>query len=62
MWEAGLVVASAGNISARVFGHSAIAITPTSVSYDVMTADQVVVVSLDSGLPIESKVRPSAEL
>jgi L-ribulose-5-phosphate 4-epimerase len=62
MWEAGLVVASAGNVSARVSGHSAIAITPTSVSYDVMTADQVVVVSLDSGLPIESKVRPSAEL
>jgi L-fuculose-phosphate aldolase len=27
-----------------------------------MTADQVVVVSLDSGLPIESKARPSAEL
>ncbi|MGZ5430268.1 MAG: class II aldolase/adducin family protein, partial [Thermoanaerobaculia bacterium] len=44
MWEAGLVVASAGNVSARVSGHSAIAITPTSVSYDVMTADQVVVV------------------
>ena len=62
MWEAGLVVASAGNVSARVSGQNAIAITPTSVSYDVMTADQVVVVSLDSGLPIESKVRPSAEL
>jgi L-ribulose-5-phosphate 4-epimerase len=62
MWESGLVVASAGNVSARVSGHSAIAITPTSVSYDVMTADQVVVVSLDSGLPIESKFRPSAEL
>lgn len=62
MWEAGLVVASAGNVSARVSGLDAIAITPTSVSYDVMTADQVVVVSLDSGLPIESKSRPSAEL
>ncbi|MFI5119684.1 MAG: class II aldolase/adducin family protein [Thermoanaerobaculia bacterium] len=62
MWEAGLVVASAGNVSARVAGHDAIAITPTSVCYDVMTADQVVVVSLESGLPIESKDRPSAEL
>ncbi len=62
MWEAGLVVASAGNVSARVSGHSAIAITPTSVSYDVMTADQVVVVGLDSGHPIESKARPSGEL
>lgn len=62
MWEAGLVVASAGNVSARVPGHNAIAITPTSISYDVMTADEVVIVSLDSGLPIESKVRPSGEL
>lgn len=62
MWEAGLVVASAGNVSARVSGHDAIAITPTCVSYDVMTADQVVVVSLDTGLPIESRARPSGEL
>jgi ribulose-5-phosphate 4-epimerase/fuculose-1-phosphate aldolase len=62
MWEAGLVVASAGNVSTRISGRNAIAITPTSVSYDVMTADQIVVVSLDSGLPIESKGRPSTEL
>ena len=62
MWEAGLVVASAGNVSARVSGHNAIAITPTSISYDVMTADQVVLVSLDSGLPMDSKLRPSGEL
>jgi L-fuculose-phosphate aldolase len=62
MCEAGLVVASAGNVSARVSGGGAIAITPTSVCYDVMTADQVVVVGLDSGLPVESTGRPSAEL
>jgi len=62
MWEAGLVVASAGNVSARVPGHDAIAVTPTSIFYDVMTADQVVIVSLDSGLPIESTARPSGEL
>ena len=62
MWEAGLVVASAGNVSARVSGLDAIAITPTCITYDVMTADQIVVVSLDSGLPIESNFRPSGEL
>lgn len=62
MWEAGLVVASAGNVSARVPGHDAIAVTPTSVPYDAMTADQIVIVGLDSGLPIESTCRPSAEL
>jgi L-fuculose-phosphate aldolase len=62
MWEAGLVVASAGNVSARVSGQDAIAITPTSIPYDVMTADQVVVVGLDSGLPVDSTFRPSTEL
>lgn len=62
MWEAGLVVASEGNVSARVSGHDAIAVTPTSVPYDVMTADQVAIVNLDSGLPVESTFRPSAEL
>lgn len=62
MWEAGLVVASAGNVSARVEGHDAIAVTPTCITYDVMTADQVVIVSLDSGRPIESTARPSGEL
>lgn len=62
MWEAGLVVASAGNVSARVAGEDAIAITPTSVCYDVMTEDQVVVVGLGSGLPVEATLRPSGEL
>ena len=62
MWQAGLCVGSAGNVSARVPGRDAIAVTPTSVPYEVMTADQVVIVSLDSGLPIESTARPSGEL
>jgi L-fuculose-phosphate aldolase len=62
MWEAGLVVASAGNVSARISGQDAIAITPTSICYDVMTPDQIVVVSLGSGLPIAANLRPSGEL
>lgn len=56
------MVASAGNVSARIAGEDAIAITPTSVCYDVMTEDQVVVVSLGSGLPVEATLRPSGEL
>ena len=62
MWESGLVVASAGNVSARIPGHASIAITPTSISYDVMTADQIVVVDLASGLAVDSAARPSGEL
>lgn len=62
MCAAGLVVASEGNVSARVSGEDAIAITPTSVCYDMMTADQVVIVDLGSGLPVASTLKPSGEL
>src|SRR5512140_1570818 len=62
MWESGLVVASAGNVSARIRGQDAIAITPTAVCYDVMTEDQIVIVALGSGVPLASKARPSGEL
>jgi L-fuculose-phosphate aldolase len=60
--SAGLVVGSSGNVSARIPGHRALAITPTSVPYDAMTAGQVVVVSLETGQAIESGSRPSTEL
>lgn len=62
MRDLGLVVASAGNVSTRVSAGNAIAITPTAVAYDVMTRGQIAVVSLVSGLPIESKLAPSTEL
>jgi L-fuculose-phosphate aldolase len=61
MWEAGLVVASAGNVSRRA-GEGLIAVTPTSISYDVMTVEQVVLVELATGRTIESSHQPSYEL
>jgi L-fuculose-phosphate aldolase len=48
MWEAGLVTGSAGNVSRRLDADR-IAITPTAVAYDVMTAEQIVVVNVVSG-------------
>jgi L-fuculose-phosphate aldolase len=62
MWEAGLCAGSAGNVSARVPGHRAIAVTPTSVPYDSMTAEQIVIVSFETAEPIESTAPPSGEL
>ena len=63
MWESGLVVGSSGNISARVSEDpSVIAITPTSINYDEMAAQQIVVVDLLTGNSIESKESPSYEL
>ncbi len=61
MWQAGLVVASAGNVSRRA-GEGMIAITPTSVPYESMTAEQVVIVELGSGAAVESLCAPSYEL
>ena len=61
MWEQGLVVASAGNVSRRI-DTSLIAITPTSIPYDTMRADEIVVVSLENGEPVDSTRGPSYEL
>ncbi len=61
MWQAGLVVASAGNVSRRVEG-DLIAITPTSIPYDVMTAEQVVVYDMLTGRTVDSTNQPSYEL
>ena len=61
MWQAGLVVASAGNVSRRI-DSTRIAITPASLAYDVMTADDVAVVDLASGRHVDGPRAPSSEL
>lgn len=48
MWEAGLVTGSAGNVSRRLDAER-IAITPSGVAYDVLIAEQIVVVHVASG-------------
>ncbi|HEX9501969.1 MAG TPA: class II aldolase/adducin family protein [Thermoanaerobaculia bacterium] len=63
MWEAGLAPGSSGNVSTRVADDpSIIAITPTSITYDEMVVQQIVVVDLLTGATIESKESPSCEL
>lgn len=60
MWEAGLVVGSAGNVSRRV-DENRIAITPTSVPYEVLTEDQIAIVDLATGRAVTTAT-PSYEL
>jgi L-fuculose-phosphate aldolase len=63
MWQAGLVVASAGNISRRVDGDDRlIAVTPASIPYDVMTPSQIAIVDLASGRSVDATHAPSTEL
>ena len=61
MWEAGLVAGSSGNVSCRADA-AHIAITPTSVSYESLTADEIVLVELASGRAVDSIREPSYEL
>ena len=55
----GLVVATSGNISAR--SGDMVAVTPSGVDYEQLTADLVGVYRLD-GAPVEARLAPTTEL
>ena len=61
MFVAGLVTGSAGNLSRRVDG-GRIAITPTSIAYDALTIEQIVLIEVESGRAVDSIRGPSYEL
>jgi L-fuculose-phosphate aldolase len=62
MYETGFVTGSAGNISLRVPDEdNRYVITPTSVPYETMTVDQVVVVDGEGDLILELDYGPSVE-
>ncbi|NYI44379.1 L-ribulose-5-phosphate 4-epimerase [Nocardioides aromaticivorans] len=56
----GLVVWTAGNVSARVPGHDLLVIKPSGVSYDDLTPDNMVVCDLD-GKVVEGEHAPSSD-
>jgi L-ribulose-5-phosphate 4-epimerase len=56
----GLVVWTAGNVSARVPGHDLMVIKPSGVSYDDLSPDAMVVCDLD-GAVVEGDLRPSSD-
>lgn len=60
MFDEGLVVGLAGNVSARAEGHNAMHITPTRTSCRDLTPDDVVTVTFE-GDPIEGDGLPSSE-
>lgn len=61
MHAARLVSVSSGNVSCRVGGESAIAITPTSVAWEELEPEAIAIVSLD-GRELDAPLTPSAEL
>ena len=56
----GLAIGTSGNVGARL-DDGRIAITPSTMDYDEMTPDDVVIVEAD-GSPAEGRHRPSSEL
>ena len=56
----GLVVWTAGNVSARVPGHELLVIKPSGVSYDDLTPENMVVCDLD-GKVVEGEHAPSSD-
>ena len=59
--EAGLVVLTWGNASGADREAGVIAIKPSGVSYDTLTVDDIVVLSLETGETVEGRRRPSSD-
>jgi len=57
---AGLVVGTAGNVSGRMPDGTTVCMTPSSMPYETMTVDDLVVVDLD-GEVVEGTGKPSTE-
>jgi L-ribulose-5-phosphate 4-epimerase len=59
--EAGLVVLTWGNASGVDRALGAVAIKPSGVDYDRLRADDIVVLSLETGEKIEGEMKPSSD-
>jgi L-ribulose-5-phosphate 4-epimerase len=59
--KAGLVVLTWGNASGADRREGVMAIKPSGVSYDAMTVDDIVVLSIATGEVVEGRARPSSD-
>src|SRR5690242_5071079 len=59
--KAGLVVLTWGNASGADRAAGVMAIKPSGVSYETLTPDDIVVLSLKTGEVVEGKARPSSD-
>ncbi len=59
--RSGLVMGTFGNVSGVDRAAGLMAIKPSGVPYERMTPDDIVLVSLESGQPVDSRLRPSSD-
>jgi L-ribulose-5-phosphate 4-epimerase len=57
----GLITFTWGNVSGIDREHGLVVIKPSGVSYEEMKAEDMVVVELDSGKPVEGRLKPSSD-
>ncbi|HEU4965833.1 MAG TPA: class II aldolase/adducin family protein [Bacilli bacterium] len=62
MVRTGLVAAVWGNVSARVPGTNYVAVTPSGVEYETLTAEMLPVVDLETEQVVDGKLKPTSEL
>ena len=59
--SSGLVMGTFGNLSAVDRGNGVFAIKPSGVPYETLSAEQIVIVSLDTGEVVDGSLRPSSD-
>jgi L-ribulose-5-phosphate 4-epimerase len=59
--SSGLVMGTFGNLSAADHRQRVMAIKPSGVPYAALTAEQMVVISLDDGTVLDGELRPSSD-
>lgn len=57
----GLVTGTFGNVSGADHANGVFAIKPSGVPYEELTAEHMVLISLETGKPIEGTLRPSSD-
>ena len=61
LWKRGLVIYTWGNVSEIDRARGLVAIKPSGVPYERMTAEDIVIVELESGCNLENRLRPSSD-
>jgi len=61
LWKRGLVIYTWGNVSEIDRARGLVAIKPSGVPYEQMTADDIVVVDLETGRVMDETLRPSSD-
>jgi L-ribulose-5-phosphate 4-epimerase len=59
--DTGLVLGTFGNVSGADLDAGVFAIKPSGVAYDALTPADIVLVSIDTGLVVDSQLRPSSD-